>query len=302
MALDALLGDDDDFAVLDLPHEAGADNIERAGLGGEDGRIAELAQDQRTDAQRIADADQLLHRQQCERIGALDPHQRVDKAHGEAALALGTPRDQMDDNLRVGGRLKDCARGNELPPERQRIGQVAVMAERQAAHVEIGEQRLNIPQRGFSHRGIAHMANGRRARQAVDYGLFVEVVAHQAKAALGVKLAAVEGHDAGRFLPPVLQGVQPKSCKGCGVGVIEDAENAALLMQLIAAQVQNPGLQGAHARNPVQPLHSPPVFACTAQGQALLRTPHREAKRHAEPKVLQRQALRNDAQHPPPRL
>ena len=248
VALDPILGDDDDLAVLDLPHEAGADDVERAGFGGEDGCVAELAEHQRADAQRIADADELFHRQEPERIGAFDPHERIDEAHGEAALALGAPRDQMDDDLGVGGRLKDRARRDQLAPQRQRIGQVAVMGERQAAGIDIGEERLHIPQRGFAYRRIADMADSGRARQAVDDGLLVEVVADEPEAALGVEPVAIEADDAGRFLSPVLEGMQAESGQGRGIGMIEDAENAAFFMQLIAVEVQSSGLQGAYAR------------------------------------------------------
>ena len=225
-----------------------------------------LPMHQRADAQRIADADELFHRQEPERIGALDPHERVDEAHGEAALALGASRDQMDDDLGVGGRLKDRARGNQLAPERQRIGQVAVMGQRQAAGVDVREQRLHVPERGFADRRITHMADSRRARQALDDGLFVEMVADEAQAALGVELLAVEGYDACRFLSPVLQGVQAQSGEGRGIGVIEDAKDAAFFVQLIAIEVQKPGLRGVHARNRVQPLRSPPVLPCHAAG------------------------------------
>ena len=55
-ALDALLGDDDDLAVLDVAHEARADDVERAGLGRQDEVPVELAQHERADAERIARA------------------------------------------------------------------------------------------------------------------------------------------------------------------------------------------------------------------------------------------------------
>ena len=69
---DALVRDDDDLAVLDVAHEAGADDVERAGLGGEDVAAVELAEHERADAERIARADQLLVGERDERIGALD--------------------------------------------------------------------------------------------------------------------------------------------------------------------------------------------------------------------------------------
>ncbi len=67
-----VLGDDDDLAVLDVAHEVGADDVERAGLRGEDVAAVELAEHQRADAERVARADQLLVGQRDERVGALD--------------------------------------------------------------------------------------------------------------------------------------------------------------------------------------------------------------------------------------
>ena len=54
------LGDDDDLAVLDVAHEARADNVERAGLRRQNVAAVEFAEDERADAERIARADQLL--------------------------------------------------------------------------------------------------------------------------------------------------------------------------------------------------------------------------------------------------
>ena len=78
------------------------------------------------------------------------------------------------------------------------------------------------------------------------------MVADEAKAALGVKLCAVETYDTRCFLAPVLEGVQAESGQGRGIGVVEDAKNAAFFMQLIAIEA-DPGLQCAYARIPVQP-------------------------------------------------
>ena len=54
----------------------------------------------------------------------------------------------MQDDLGVGGRLEDGAGRNQVAPQRQRVGQVAVVGDREAAGVEIGEQRLHIAQDG----------------------------------------------------------------------------------------------------------------------------------------------------------
>ena len=57
------LGDDDHLAGLDVAHEARADDVEGAGLRGEDIGAVEIAEHQRPDAERIAAADHLLLRQ-----------------------------------------------------------------------------------------------------------------------------------------------------------------------------------------------------------------------------------------------
>ena len=96
--LRALLGIDDDLAVLDVAHVARADDVERAGLRGQDRAAVELAQHQRADAERVARADQLLVGQRDQRVGALDLAQRVDEAVDEAVAAAsarsgaGSPR------------------------------------------------------------------------------------------------------------------------------------------------------------------------------------------------------------------
>ena len=97
----------DDLAVLDVADESRADDVERAGLGGEDRAAVEFAEHQRADAERIARADQLLVGQRDQRIGALDLAQRLDEALDEAAAARA--RDEVQDDFGVGGRLADRA-------------------------------------------------------------------------------------------------------------------------------------------------------------------------------------------------
>ena len=93
MALDAVVGDDDHLAILDFAHELGADDVERAGLRGEDQAVAELAQHQRADAVGIARADQLLVGQADQRVGAFDLEQRLDEALDDARASRSGRRD-----------------------------------------------------------------------------------------------------------------------------------------------------------------------------------------------------------------
>ena len=64
---------------------------------------------------------------------------------------------------------------------------------------------------------------------------FVEVVADEAEAALGVKLIAVEGDDAGSLLAAVLQGVKAERGDGRRIGVAENTEDPAFLAKAIVA-------------------------------------------------------------------
>ena len=89
-----------------------ADDVERAGLRGQDRAAVELADHQRADAERIARADQLLVGEADEGIGAFELAQALDEAVDEAVAPRA--RDQMQDHLGVGGRLHHRAVVHEL--------------------------------------------------------------------------------------------------------------------------------------------------------------------------------------------
>ena len=72
MALDPVVGDDDNLAILNLAHKARADDVKRAGFRREDGRVPQFSENEWPDAQWIAYADEPFSRQHAERIGALD--------------------------------------------------------------------------------------------------------------------------------------------------------------------------------------------------------------------------------------
>ena len=121
----------------------------------------------------------------------------------------------------------------ELAAQRQRVGEVAVVGDGEAAGVEIGEQRLHVAQDGVAGGGVAVVAEGDVALQAADDVGLVEVVADQAQPALGMEVAAVVGDDAGRLLAAMLQGVQAERGQRRRVLVAEHAEDAAFLAQAV---------------------------------------------------------------------
>ena len=158
----AALGDDDDLAVLDVAHEARADDVERAGLRREDVMAVEFAEHQRADAERIARADQLLVGERDERIGALDLAQGLDEALEDAGAAAA--RDEVQNDFGVRRRLVDRAVADQFAAERHGVGQVAVVRDGEAAGVELGEQRLHVAQDRLAGRRIAHVADRRPSR------------------------------------------------------------------------------------------------------------------------------------------
>ncbi len=232
---DAVLGRDNHLAGFDIANELRADDVERTGLGRQDRRAFEIAQHQRAHAPRIAHADQLLRRQGDERIGAVDLLQRIDQTIDDGAV--GTARHQMEDRFGVGRRLEDGALVHEVFAQKMRIGQIAVMGQRNGTARQIGIHGLDIAREGAAGRRVAHVTESLGALQLLGMGTVVaEDIADQSRMAFGDELHAVEGHDAGGFLAAVLQGMKPQHRQRASVGTAEDTEDAALLVQGIVVE------------------------------------------------------------------
>ena len=63
-------------------------------------------------------------------------------------------------------------------------------------------------------------------------------VADEAEPALGIEALAVEGDDARRFLAAMLQRMEAERRDRGGVGVAEDAEDAAFFAQPVAFKIE----------------------------------------------------------------
>ena len=112
------------------------------------------------------------------------------------------------------------------------------MADREAAGVQFGEQRLHVAQDGGAGRRVAHVADRDGAGQPVDHVAPRERVADEAEPALGMKALAVVADDAGRFLAAMLERMQAERRDRGGVGMPVDAENAALFAQPVGVEVE----------------------------------------------------------------
>src|SRR5258705_2796265 len=144
----------------------------------------------------------------------------------------------MQDPLGVGGRLHDGAGAHKLAAKRQPVGEVAVVADREGARVEFGEQRLDVAQPRPAGGRVAYMTDRYAARQAIDDLAAREGVADETEPALGMEPAAVIADDAGRLLAAVLERMQAECRDCCSVRVPVDAEYAAFLAKPVAVEVQ----------------------------------------------------------------
>ena len=72
-------------------------------------------------------------------------------------------RDEMQDHLGVGGRLADGALLDEPVAQGERVGEIAVMGKREAARIEIDEERLHVAQDRDRRR--SNSAHGRSPRR-----------------------------------------------------------------------------------------------------------------------------------------
>ena len=123
--------------------------------------------------------------------------------------------------------------GDEPFAQHQRVGEVAVMGDREAARRKIRIQRLYIAQKGFAGRGIADMADRRLAFERIDDLFRGQRIRDETEAAMSIEMLSVETHDSGGFLPPMLQGVQAENRMGRGVVRAENSENSAFLAKFI---------------------------------------------------------------------
>ena len=198
----AVLVDQHQLAGRDLALELGADEVERAGLGGEH-PLAVLAapEAERPEAVRVAEADQRALRERDHRERAVEPRHRAGDRVLERRLVV---RDQRRDQLGVGGRAERDALGRELLAQLRRVDEVAVVPERDRAPAAVLDQRLRVRPVRRAGRRVARVADRGVAVQAAQL-LLVEDLRDEAHVAQHRQPAVVGDGDPGRLLAAVLQ-------------------------------------------------------------------------------------------------
>jgi hypothetical protein len=225
-ALQAVLVDDDDLAGLNVTNKFGVDEVECASFAAKDVGIAEFADAKGTETKRIARANQFLFRHQDEGIGAFQHAHGVDKRIF-AAVGVGLG-EQVQDDLAVHGGLENGAPGFELIAQAGGVGQVAVVGDGDLATRAVHGEGLGVFQLRGAGGGIAGVADGKVADELMQ-NVAVKNLGDEAHAAMGAKLAAVTGDNAGAFLAAVLQGIKAVISKFGGIGMTKNAEDTTVM-------------------------------------------------------------------------
>src|ERR687898_3236821 len=199
---------DNDLAGGDLTQEAGADNVEAAGLAGDGVAALDLADAQGPEAVRVAEGDELVAEDHGHRVGPLKaPHGRPHRlAHGPALFEFlhGGGRDKG----RVRGGVELEALPRKLLPQTHGVHQVAVVRNSDvelAAAVELG---LGVLPGGRARRRVSDVAQSDVPGLKCGEPGGVEDLRDEAHVTHGRGARAVGDGYPGGLLATVLEGVE----------------------------------------------------------------------------------------------
>ena len=193
---------DDELARPHVALEAGADEVERAGLGGEHPVVAEPAERERPDAVRVAEADERALGERAR------PSRRPRAGPSRCATASGSGAGSCAISAAI---TSVSERRAELDPVRRervaqlvRVRQVAVVAERDRARAAVVDERLRVRPVRRAGRRVARVADRDVAGERLQV-LLVEDLRDEAHVAEHGQAAAVGDGDPGRLLAAVLE-------------------------------------------------------------------------------------------------
>ena len=238
--------EDDHLAGLDVADVFGADDVERGRLGREApagrgvvagatgrrrGRPSARRQppeDERPEAERIADADDPPLVEDDEAVGAADPRQDLaQRLDGVGGRLVGEERGQ---ELGVGGCRQAGAAALEQLEQVAGVDEVAVVADRERPARPEAVGRLGVLPDGRAGRRVAAVGDRELAAQARQAAL-VEDRADHAEVLVEHQLLAVADRQPGRLLAAVLEREQAERRDRRGIGRLgarqDDPEHAA---------------------------------------------------------------------------
>ena len=191
-----------DLAGLDLADELALDQIECAGLAGDEPRGV-------LDPPSTSGRKPFGSRTPIERVWSAEQAVRPLTFEGgdESRLHIRFARQQVKDDLGVSRGLEDRSLRLELDAELLGVHQVPVVGDRDLTARILEHERLGVAELGASRGGVAGVSDRARPRQALQ-GRGAEDVGHVAHPALDVEALAVPRHDARALLAAVLQRIE----------------------------------------------------------------------------------------------
>ena len=173
-------------------------------------------------------------------------------------------RVQMQQHLGVAGRPEDGSLADEFVAQLLRVDEVAVVADGDLAVRAVDQEGLRVLELALSGGRVADVPDRRRPEQPGE-GPLVERVRDVAHLARGAEPLAVARDDAGALLPAVLEGVQPEIGEVGRLGMVVDAEDAALVAELVHLFV----CAIRYAARSLKYFSSPLVQICSASATAM---------------------------------
>src|SRR5260370_26184085 len=223
--LDAGFGDAYHFAGFDLADVLGVEQIESASFRGNEPGIeaaggSEFAENERTEAARIAHGVEFVLGEDQKRVGAFDFIEPVaDWAGKIPGLRAGN---EMDDDFGVAVGLENRAAMLELAAPLGGVGEGAVVAEGDFALVAVDHDGLGVEKSFVACGGVARVAYRKAAGELRDHAR-LENFFDFAHGAGHVQVFAVARDHAGGFLAAMLQRVKTQIHEGRGVRGTRDA-------------------------------------------------------------------------------
>src|SRR5215211_7799675 len=205
----------DQLTGLHLADHLRTDDVEGAALGGDHEAFAEvvvrldLAERQRPHPMRVAEGDNRVLGHHHRGVGPLEPRHHLGDRVLDPLLALtGRPGEQRRHDLRVRGPAQLHSGLGELVVELDRVGQVAVVGERQLPAV-VPPDGLRVLPRAAAGGRVANVADRHVAGERPKF-LLIEDLRDEPQLAHRGDVSALAGGDPRRLLPAVLERVQPE--------------------------------------------------------------------------------------------
>jgi hypothetical protein len=221
---DSFFVDEKQFPWFDLPHKLGLNEVEGAGLGGNNGCPLKLTEDQGPEAKRVPDCDHFLFCQNEQRISPFNLFEGMNRPF-HRSFFFGTG-DEVNDHLGIHVRLEDGSLGFEFALDEKGIAQVSVVGNGQASLVIIHDKRLSIFEFARTCSGVSDMTDSAFSGEFLQY-IVGEYFGDQSHLAIMMEVSAIRGGNTGTLLAAMLKRIKTQISMIRSFKMVINTKNAA---------------------------------------------------------------------------